>query len=114
MGTLLILNFFPSTAFVSAFVNSFEETNLKRINLISSQSNSIYLKFCIRMIQTDQEQKQIERFRWLYRLTHLVGLILLILLFKWIGLQSGFSWHPILMTVAMVFLYGNCKFREVL
>lgn len=71
--------------------------------------------------EMDQSQGRLVNFRLLYLVTQLVGIILLILIGAWIGIHLKgfgwdyeqpkilFNWHPILMTVGMVFLYGNCE-----
>lgn len=60
-------------------------------------------------------------FRLLYVVTQLVGAVLIILVVSWVGIhlkglswdyeqpQVLFNWHPIFMTIGMVFLYGNCE-----
>jgi len=67
----------------------------------------------------DQSQGRYVNFRLLYLITQLVGAAIIILIASWIGLHlGGFSWdyenpkvlfnfHPIFMTIGMVFLYGN-------
>lgn len=72
----------------------------------------------------DQSQGRLVNFRLLYLVTQLVGIILIILIASWIGIHLNgfgwdyeepavlFNWHPILMTVGMVFLYGNCESKK--
>lgn len=59
-------------------------------------------------------------FKVLYITTQMVGITLIIIMGSWIGTHLGgfswtsnpkteFNWHPFLMTIGMVFLYGNCK-----
>uniref|UniRef100_A0A1L8E017 Putative cytochrome b n=1 Tax=Nyssomyia neivai TaxID=330878 RepID=A0A1L8E017_9DIPT len=62
--------------------------------------------------------QRLGNFRVLYLLTLLIGLILVCLVGGWIGGHLGglawqsnpavqFNWHPLLMILGMVFLYGN-------
>ncbi|CAD7082868.1 unnamed protein product [Hermetia illucens] len=57
-------------------------------------------------------------FKVLYITTQMVGITLIIIMGSWIGTHLGgfswtsnpkteFNWHPFLMTIGMVFLYGN-------
>lgn len=59
-------------------------------------------------------------FRVLYLLVQLIGCTLLILMLCWVFIYLGglswsstpsiqFNWHPLLMTLGMIYLYGNCK-----
>lgn len=69
----------------------------------------------------DQSQGRLVNFRLLYLVTQMIGIILIILIASWIGIHlKGFSWdyekpaimfnwHPICMTMGMIFLYGNCE-----
>lgn len=71
--------------------------------------------------EMDQSQGRYVNFRLLYLITQLIGTAIIILIASWIGLHlGGFSWdyenpkvlfnfHPIFMTIGMVFLYGNCE-----
>lgn len=57
-------------------------------------------------------------FRILYTVLQLIGITIIILMASWITMFLGgfgisdpnieFNWHPMLMTVGMIFLYGNC------
>lgn len=61
-------------------------------------------------------------FRILYLVTQLIGVFMIIFVALWIGIYLNgfgwdyenlpvlFNWHPMLMSLGMVFLYGNCKF----
>lgn len=60
-------------------------------------------------------------FKVLYLVTQLCGITLIILIGSWIGIHLGglggssapaleFNWHPLLMTIGLIFLYGNCKY----
>lgn len=74
----------------------------------------------------DQSQGRLVNFRLLYLVTQLIGIILIILIASWIGVHLNgfgwdyeqpkilFNWHPILMTLGMVFLYGNCESKSKL
>ncbi|XP_037814722.1 cytochrome b reductase 1-like isoform X3 [Lucilia sericata] len=57
-------------------------------------------------------------FKVLYVLTQLCGLTMIVLMGSWIGVHMGglggtnnpsleFNWHPLLMTIGLIFLYGN-------
>lgn len=59
-------------------------------------------------------------FRLLYLLMQLIGMALLILMLGWVFIHLGglswsstpaiqFNWHPLLMTIGMIYLYGNCE-----
>lgn len=73
----------------------------------------------------DQQQGRLVNFRLLYLIAQLIGVILIILIISWIGIHLQgfgwdydvpavlFNWHPILMTIGMVFLYGNCEYFQV-
>lgn len=58
-------------------------------------------------------------FRLLYLVLQLIGVTLVILMFSWVFCYLGglswsatpkiqFNWHPLLMTIGMIYLYGNC------
>uniref|UniRef100_A0A182SVK6 Cytochrome b561 domain-containing protein n=1 Tax=Anopheles maculatus TaxID=74869 RepID=A0A182SVK6_9DIPT len=60
----------------------------------------------------------LNNFRILYLVTQLVGITIIILVSCWIGIHLNglgwssrpsiqFNWHPLLMSVGMIFLYGN-------
>uniref|UniRef100_A0A2M4ADQ3 Putative cytochrome n=1 Tax=Anopheles triannulatus TaxID=58253 RepID=A0A2M4ADQ3_9DIPT len=60
----------------------------------------------------------LNNFRVLYLVTQLVGITIIILVSCWIGIHLNglawtsqpsvqFNWHPLLMSVGMIFLYGN-------
>lgn len=56
-------------------------------------------------------------FRILYLITQMVGITIVVLVSSWIGVHLGglgwakpsiqFNWHPLLMSLGMIFLYGN-------
>lgn len=59
-------------------------------------------------------------FRMLYLIMQMIGGTIIILTLCWIFIYLGglswsstpaiqFNWHPLLMTIGMVFLYGNCE-----
>lgn len=59
-------------------------------------------------------------FRLLYTMVQLIGLALIVMMGVWVFVFLGglswsstpgiqFNWHPLLMTIGMIFLYGNCK-----
>lgn len=59
-------------------------------------------------------------FRIIYMIQHMVGVTIIILMCAWVSLFLGgfgtshpsieFNWHPVLMTIGMVYMYGNCKY----
>lgn len=69
----------------------------------------------------DQSPGRMVNFRLMYLVTQMVGVVLIILITSWIAIHLKgfgwdydeptilFNWHPILMTIGMVFLYGNCE-----
>lgn len=65
--------------------------------------------------------RHLVNFRLLYSISHVIGFIIFILIASWVGIHLGgvgwssnpgiqFNWHPILMTLGMILLYGNCKY----
>lgn len=58
-------------------------------------------------------------FRLLYTVVQLIGLTLIVMMAVWVFVFLGglgwtdpgiqFNWHPLMMTIGMIFLYGNCK-----
>lgn len=58
------------------------------------------------------ENGRIEKFKFLYFLQHLISVVLTVLFLKWFGIPpKGFNWHPVTMSIGMVFLYGNCELK---
>jgi cytochrome b-561 len=64
--------------------------------------------------------QRLANFRLFYIFTQIVGITSIILMMSWIGTYLNgyawtsqpsvqFNWHPLLMTIGMIFLYGNCK-----
>lgn len=62
----------------------------------------------------------LNNFRVVYLITQMVGASIVILTGSWVGVHLGglswtsnpavqFNWHPLLMSIGMIFLYGNCK-----
>lgn len=110
----------PAIAF--ALQSSSAEVKKKNI-LISSCTFAacIFTDHFYSRLEMDQSQGRLVNFRLLYLITQLIGIAIVILIASWIGLHlNGFSWdyenpkvlfnfHPIFMTIGMVFLYGNCK-----
>lgn len=67
-----------------------------------------------------EENQKLSTFRFLYMVVQLIGLALIISVFCWIVIfmdgfawsahpSVQFNWHPLLMTIGMIYLYGNCK-----
>jgi cytochrome b-561 len=65
-------------------------------------------------------RRDLEGFSLLFGLAEGVGAVVVILVAIWVGNYRGgfawnsdpkleFNWHPLLMTLSMVFLYGNGK-----
>lgn len=59
-------------------------------------------------------------FRLLYLIMQMIGGLIIILMACWVFFYLGglswsstpsvqFNWHPLLMTIGMIYLYGNCK-----
>lgn len=59
-------------------------------------------------------------FRMLYLIMQMIGAVIIILTVCWVFLHLNglswsatpaiqFNWHPLLMTIGMIYLYGNCK-----
>ena len=57
-------------------------------------------------------------FTWLFILAEVIGVILVIMMAIWTGYYLGgyswqadpakeFNWHPMLLTLSLIFLYGN-------
>ncbi|XP_055608002.1 transmembrane ascorbate-dependent reductase CYB561 isoform X2 [Uranotaenia lowii] len=62
--------------------------------------------------------QSLNNFRILYLITQMVGVTIIILVSSWVGVHLGgvawtsqprvqFNWHPLLMSIGMIFLYGN-------
>lgn len=70
----------------------------------------------------DQSPGRLVNFRLMYLVTQLIGIALIILIISWVAFHLKgfgwdyeqpsilFNWHPLFMTIGMVFLYGNCEF----
>lgn len=68
---------------------------------------------------SDQNEQHINTFRILHTIVQLIGFTIIILMASWISLYLGgfgwstpkleFNWHPMLMVMGMIYLYGNCK-----
>lgn len=76
----------------------------------------------VKMDEIDGESShhKLANFRVLYLVAQLVGITLIILMLSWIFIYLGglswsstpgiqFNWHPLLMTIGMIYLYGNSK-----
>lgn len=70
--------------------------------------------------RNDNSQK-IATFELLHFVLQIIGAIIIIMMMCWVfiyleGLSWSsqpkiqFNWHPLLMTIGMIYLYGNCKF----
>lgn len=69
--------------------------------------------------QRDDLHANMVNFRIIYMVQHMVGITIVILMFCWVAMYLGglgisdpkleFNYHPILMTIGMVYMYGNCK-----
>lgn len=67
----------------------------------------------------EHPRERLVNFRIIYMITQMVGITLIILMISWVSIYLGgvglstpqleFNWHPILMTIGMIYLYGNCK-----
>lgn len=63
--------------------------------------------------------QKIVNFRIFYLIAQMLGITIIILMFSWISIYLGgfgwstaaieFNWHPMLMTIGMIYLFGNCK-----
>jgi cytochrome b-561 len=65
--------------------------------------------------------QRLTNFRLFYIFTQIVGITFIILMLSWIGTHLNgyawtsqpklqFNWHPLLMSIGMIFLYGNCEY----
>ncbi|XP_055910959.1 plasma membrane ascorbate-dependent reductase CYBRD1 isoform X2 [Eupeodes corollae] len=65
-----------------------------------------------------EDSVSLSNFKVLYLITQLSGITLIVLMASWIAIHLGgfagtsnpaieFNWHPLLMTIGLVFLYGN-------
>lgn len=70
------------------------------------------------MEEIGSSTRHLVNFRLLYIISQLVGVVAIVLMICWIGIHLGgfawtsqpgvqFNWHPLLMTIGMIFLYGN-------
>lgn len=74
-----------------------------------------------RNVNMEVQSGRLVNFRLAYIVTQLIGVFILILIASWVGLYLDgfgwnyenvkvlFNWHPLCMTLGMIFLYGNCK-----
>lgn len=71
-------------------------------------------------ITSEPDQQKLVNFRLFYLILQMVGATIIILMTSWIYIflkgfawssapAIQFNWHPLLMTIAMIYLYGNCK-----
>lgn len=67
-----------------------------------------------------REPVRLEIFNLIYIIIQLIGVTIIILMASWVfGYLGGlswsatpniqFNWHPLLMSIGMIYLYGNCK-----
>lgn len=72
----------------------------------------------VTMEEIGSTSRNLVNFRLVYIISQLVGIVVVILMICWIGIHLGglawtsnpavqFNWHPLLMTLGMIFLYGN-------
>lgn len=70
-------------------------------------------------------RQNLATFRLLYLILQIIGAFMIVLMVSWVfGYRNGlswsstpgiqFNWHPLLMTIGMIFLYGNCKLTLVM
>lgn len=75
------------------------------------------------MEEIGSPSRHLVNFRLFYLVAHVISIIIFVLVASWIGIHLGglawssnpaiqFNWHPLLMTLGMVILYGNCKYRD--
>ena len=66
------------------------------------------------------QNQKLEGFKYLVGLTEIFGILLIVLMIVWNSNYRGgfawtsdpklqFNWHPLLMTISLVFLYANGK-----
>lgn len=107
---------------------SFNSRQILKNNSKSSKHNfHSYQFYSLHSYFSKMDQSQSGRlvnFRLLYLITQLVGVVIAILIASWIGIHLNgfgwdydeprtlFNWHPMLMSIGMVFLYGNCKLEN--
>lgn len=65
-------------------------------------------------------RQNLATFRLLYMILQIIGAFIIVLMLCWIFVYRDgvswsstpkiqFNWHPLLMTIGMIILYGNCK-----
>jgi len=70
------------------------------------------------MDESDNQRDKLANFRLLYLILQMVGITIIVLMASWVFVFLGgvswsstpsiqFNWHPLLMTVGMIYLYGN-------
>ncbi|XP_062550117.1 transmembrane ascorbate-dependent reductase CYB561-like [Armigeres subalbatus] len=70
------------------------------------------------MESSSPSPSSLNNFRIVYLITQMVGATIVILMGSWVGVHLGgfawtsrpaieFNWHPLLMSIGMIFLYGN-------
>lgn len=76
------------------------------------------------MEEIESDNRYLINFRFFYLVTQVIGIIIIILVASWVGIHLGglswtenpaiqFNWHPILMTLGMIILYGNGTFALI-
>lgn len=104
--TLKLVKFYIELDWQQAIMKQIKDWNVRRNKSDILLDRELQFYFVSRM----EELGRIERFKFLYFLQHFISVLLIVLLLKWIGFPpQGFNWHPIMMTIGMVLLYGNCK-----
>lgn len=68
--------------------------------------------------------QRLVNFRIFYLVAQMVGISIIILMGSWISICLGgfgwstpaieFNWHPMLMTIGMIYLFGNCENRSII
>lgn len=74
---------------------------------------------------TAPDQQKLVNFRLLYLILQMVGVTIIVLMASWIFIYLNglawssapsiqFNWHPLLMCIAMIYLYGNCELLKLM
>ena len=77
------------------------------------------------MEEIGAQNRYFVNFRLFYLIVQVIGVVIFVLVATWVGIHLGglawtsqpsvqFNWHPILMTLGMVLLYGNGKYACIL
>lgn len=76
------------------------------------------------MDESDNQREKLANFRLLYLILQMIGITIIVLMASWVFVFLGgvswtstpsiqFNWHPLLMTIGMIYLYGNSNYQII-